>query len=94
MLRVQQGVPLPRPDTAPRQPRRKYPFGDIGVGEMFFVPNKSRNTLAQYASTQGAKLGRKFSTRLIWMVMRKGEWVPATETTSNAVQGIGVWREA
>lgn len=86
---VQKNTPLPK---SPVRRPRKYPLAEMGVGEMFFVPHMTRNTLVQYVSAVGKELKRKFSTRLLWMVKRKGVWVPATEDTPRAVQGVGVWR--
>lgn len=84
-------MPKTRRPTPPTS--RKYPFEEMGVGDMFFLPDKSRNNLATYASTQGKRLGRKFATKLAWM---KGSddkgWQPAEEGQKGAVLGIGVWR--
>lgn len=89
---VQKNTPLPKA-KGPARPR-KYPLADMAVGEMFFVPNLEKNTLVQYVSAMGRELKRKFSTRLLWMVKKKGVWVPATAETPRAVQGVGVWRRS
>lgn len=86
-------APIPavtRPPIAAR--RRKYPFDDMKVGQHFFVPDKTKNTLSTHASTVGKKLGMKFETRLCWMKRVDKEWVPCEETERGAHQGIGVWR--
>lgn len=93
MYEVQTDIPVPPVDHAPAPKRRKYPFETMDVGGMFFVPGKTKNTLAPYVAQEGKKLGRKFSTRLTWMVEEDpGRWVPTGPDDENAVQGIGVWR--
>lgn len=62
------------------------------VGEMFFSPNHETNTMTTLAWSTGKKLGRKFTTRLVWMRKRAGDWEQVGETARGAVQGIGVWR--
>lgn len=89
---VQKNVPMPR--SRRTVPRRKYPFEEMEVGDMFFVPNLSENTLVTYVSAVGQELNRKFATRLTYMVQKKKQWVPAAEDTPGAVQGVGVWRTA
>jgi hypothetical protein len=74
--------------------RKKYPFEQMEVGDMFFVPHLEKNTLVTHVSDVGKTLGRKFATRLTYMVWRKQQWVPATATTPKAVRGVGVWRRA
>jgi hypothetical protein len=64
---------------------------------MFFVPDKKRNTMSALASATGAKLGRKFSTRLCWMRERRvvgkpKEWRVSGPDYPDAVLGIGCWR--
>lgn len=92
MYTVIKDVPIPSVDRS-NQPRKvKYPFEAMDVGDMFFVPNKTKNTMAIYASFQSRKLGRKFSTRLTHMVHLDDGWVPCAPDDMGAVQGIGVWR--
>ena len=74
-------------------------------GDMFFVPGKDKNTLDPHASVVGRKLGRKFITRLLWMVQEQdGTWTNEFQTmdgeaetvtyeTEGAVLGVGVWRQ-
>jgi hypothetical protein len=94
LLRVQSNVAQPkkiRHSTVTRP--RKYPFPDMDVGSMFFIPNKAKNTLSSYISTIGKKLGCKFSSRVLTMKQdRKGLWAPCPATDPDAVQGVGVWR--
>lgn len=89
---VHKGVPLPSPV---RGARIKWPWADMKVGDMFFIPERDRNTMATLAWSTGKKLGRKFSTRLCWMRHTRDDgWVLAEEGERRAVLGIGVWREA
>jgi len=93
MLPVQRNIPMPKALRTAPAPRRKYPFEDMKVGDMFFVPNKTKNTLATHASTVGKALDRKFVTRLAYMAATKrGGWDQATHETPGAVLGVGVWR--
>ena len=95
MFAVQKKVPLPQAIRTAAHPRRKYPFEDMEVGDMFFVPNRDKNTLATHASTVGKTLGRRFVTRLTHMAQDiNGVWHPVEATHNAAVQGIGVWRTA
>ena len=84
VYQVQKNVPIPKPRKAAVP--HKYPLRSMAVGEMFFVPNLTKNTLVQYVSGVGIELQRTLTTRLIW--------VPATATTARAVRGVGVWRRA
>lgn len=94
MLSIIRGVPIP--DVArPKAPqRRKYPFEELEVGEMFFAPDKTRSGLATHVSAVGKKLGRKFSARKTFMRVVKGQWAPCEEGDPGAVAGVGVWRKA
>lgn len=92
MHEVLKNVPIPKTVRMIAPVRRKYPFDDMEVGDMFFVPNKSKNTLATHASTVGKALGRKFVTRLTYMVETPDGWEQANPTDLDAVQGVGVWR--
>jgi len=55
LLRVNKGVKLPKSQRLNPAPRRKYPFEDMEVDDMFFVPGKDKNTLATHASTTGKR---------------------------------------
>lgn len=90
MHEVQRNVPLPK--VVKTEGRRKYPFEDMAVGDMFFVPGKTKNTLTAITSTAGRKLKRKFTTRLCYMVETRDGWKQAAPTAKNAVLGVGVWR--
>lgn len=92
MYEIQRDVPVPPIDYAPQPKRRKYPFEEMAVGDMFFVPDKDSNTLAPYVGRQGKKLGRTFVTRTVYMIENDGEWVQVEPETEDATKGIGVWR--
>lgn len=93
MYEVKKNVPQPKVFRAQRPARRKYPFEEMSVGDMFFVPNKTRNTLATHVSTTGKALGRKFATRLVTMRQtRDAGWELCEPNDPAAVTGIGVWR--
>lgn len=94
MKEVHKDIPVPKPIKVMPAAKRKYPYETMEIGDMFFVPGKSTNTLMSHASTTGKKLGRKFATRLTYMVESLDGWKPATPDTPNAVQGVGVWRTA
>ena len=74
----------------------KYPFLQLEVGDMFFVPGKEKNNMSSYVSGQSKKLGRNFSTQLCWMrdVTGEGDWETAKAGDEGAVLGVGVWRDA
>ena len=92
---VRKNIAIPPARRPPPKMPRKYPFEKMDVGDMFFVPNKTRNTLSTHASTVGKELGMKFSTRLTYMAKDKqGRWELCREDTPGAVLGIGVWRES
>jgi hypothetical protein len=91
MLPVLCGIPKPSSSVrATLSGRRKYPFAELEVGDMFFVPDRIKNNLSTLASLTGKKLGRQFSSRLLYMVETIGEVDASTE---GAVLGIGVWRD-
>ena len=93
MFPIQQNTPMPKTLRAVPATNRKYPFASMAVGDMFFVPGKTRNTLTTHASTMGKALGRKFTTRLVYMIETKQGWVSAeTPNDKGAVLGVGVWR--
>lgn len=92
MYALQKDVPIPRIMRAPTTVRRKYPFEDMKVGDMFFAEGKTKNTLGTHATTVAKQLGHKYATRLTFMKKVKGQWVPCDPTDKNAVQGVGVWR--
>lgn len=91
---IQKNIPIPKTIRKKVFFRRKYEFETMDVGDMFFVPNRSKNTLATHASTVGRALGKKFITKLAYMHLVKGAWVPCEDTDEGATLGIGVWRVA
>lgn len=93
MFAVKKNVPIPQPLRTVLPSRRKYPFDQMDVGDHFFVPNRTKNTLATHASTVGKQLGRKFVTRLHYAYETEEGWEPCTKETDGAVLGIGVWRD-
>jgi len=59
MFEVQKSAP-PLPPAKPYR-ARKYPLDTMEVGDWFFVPNKTTESLGSHVHTTGKKLGRKFS---------------------------------
>lgn len=92
MLSVNRKTTMP-PIVRPREGvPRVYPWNTMDVGDMFFIPNKDRNTFSPYASEMGAKLGMKFRTRLCWAKDTGKSWEVCFADDAGAVQGVGVWR--
>lgn len=93
---IQKHIPVPtvRVSKTERPRARKYPLDTMEVGDMFFVPHKTKNELTTYISAAGRQLDRKFTTRLVYMApgRKAGTWVIAEDTTPQAVLGVGVWR--
>lgn len=94
MYTIQDNVPKPKAHRPKGTTRRKYPFDQLEVGQMFFVPNRIKNTLTSHASTTGKDLGRKFSTMLTHMRVVDGKWQACEEGDENAVMGVAVYRDA
>jgi hypothetical protein len=95
MYGIVKNIPRPsavRPTPPPRE--SKYPFEDMEVGDMFFVPNKTKNTLSNYASIQGKRLDMKFSTRVLTMQKTSDGWRSCSDGDLGSIPGIGVWRTA
>ena len=93
MYDLHKNVPVPKPDKrSPPVRRKKYPFEVMEVGDMFFIPAKTKNNLMSLASSKGKTLGRKFATRLTYMAESLDGWKPAEKGSRGAVQGIAVWR--
>jgi len=90
MHEVQRNVPIPK--VAKTEGRRKYPFESMAVGDMFFVPGKTKNTLTAITSTAGRKLKRKFTTRLCYMAETRDGWKQVPSSAKGATIGVGVWR--
>lgn len=94
MLPIRRNVPMPKIEgRVPPPPRRKYPFDQMEIGDMFFVPNKKKNTISTHISTEGNSRGMKLATRLCHMRQTEAGWEPANEGEPGAVQGVGVWRQ-
>lgn len=93
MFKLQQNVPMP-PTIRPtaRGKRRKYPFEQMQVDDMFFVPDKTRAQINGHLYAVGRELGIKLKARLAYMKQHKGEWVPAEHDEPGATLGVGVWR--
>jgi hypothetical protein len=94
MFELQQNVPMPptiRPNARGR--RRKYPFEQMTVGSMFFVPNKTRQQINGHIYTVSKQLGIKLRARLAYMRREKDQWVPCDQLDEGAVLGVGVWRD-
>lgn len=95
MYKVQRGVPKPGALEARTRRRRKYPYEEMRVGDMFFVDGSTRHTIATYAYAVGKQLGKKFSARRCWCRrLANGEWELVEPGDKGAVQGVGVWRDA
>lgn len=91
LLPVQKDVPLPT--RQPRQPRRKYPFETMNVGDMFFVPERTVKSMSAYVSRTTKDLAATFNVRKTWMYRDSDdEWVLCSEDHPRAVLGAGVWR--
>lgn len=94
-LIIQGDIPLPKRARGTLSPRpRKYPFEQMSVGSMFFIPNKTKNTLHTYISAVGKRLNIKLATRLVHMIRTDEGWAMAEADSDGAVPGIGVWRIA
>lgn len=92
MHKIQKKIPVPKTFRPRSSIHRKYPFEEMQIGDMFFVPEKTRNTLAPHASTMGKELSRKFVTRLLFMSKKNGDWEACDPNDKGAVLGVGVWR--
>ena len=69
---VEPGIPMPDPPGVAR-----YPWGQMEVGESFFVPGRHSANMASTASAAGARLGRTFRVRTV---------------VESGVKGVRVWR--
>lgn len=72
---IEKGIPMPRPRA---HGVSKYPFGELSVGDSFFVASgddiKCQRSVSASAQNYGKRHQKKFATRVI-----KG-------------QGVRVWR--
>lgn len=76
-----------------RNTASKYPFREMGVGDMFFAPSKKGGFYAQ-VSRVGTQLKRKFTCRHLMLVQdtaAAGTW-RYPEDGEEGVSGMGVWR--
>jgi hypothetical protein len=92
MYKVYSSIELPKARAVMPDRARKYPFPEMEVGDMFFVPDANRKTLASHANASGRKLGMKFSVRTVFMHAVDTDWVPAEAGDEHAVTGVGIWR--
>ena len=76
MFDVRKDIPIPAAVREGCSKPSKYPFADMDVGDMFFVPG-AKKSFSSLASAAGKRLSRKFSTRAV---------------TDNGTDGIGCWR--
>ncbi len=93
MLPIIKNVAPPKAARTVNEARRKYPFAEMEPGDMFFLADRQKNTLATHASTVGKKLGKKFMTRLVRLVedpADSGLWREPVNG-EKGVLGIGVW---
>lgn len=98
---IYNNVPKPKSSRIGVKGKRKYPFEELEVGQAFFIPDRDRNTMSTHASGVGKELGRKFSTRLVWLMEDEdnpGNYLPidldpGQKPPAEAVRGIGVWRD-
>lgn len=89
---IMKNVPVAKTVRTNPAPARKYPFADMKINEMFFVPGKKTASMTPYASAMGRKLGKRFTTRMCWMIETTKGWKLAEPGTKDAVLGTGVWR--
>lgn len=92
MHQINRKIAMPPIKRAREGTPRVYPWTTMEIGDMFFIPDKDRNTFSPYASEVGARLGMKFRTRLCWAKDTGKAWVVCDADASGAVQGIGCWR--
>jgi hypothetical protein len=88
-MQITKNVPVPLKSTRTAPSKRRYPFDEMEVGDMFFVP-RDKNNMSTHASTVSKQLGRKHVTRLLWMKESVEGWVPAEKGEGGAVLGVGV----
>lgn len=94
MFELLDNIKMPENSRPVAPARRKYDYEHAQVGQMFFAPGKSKNSMATHSATMGKKLGFKFATRAIWMKDGLEGPVICEPGTEGAVEGVGVWRVA
>lgn len=92
MYEAQDNVPLPEIVGRGPKSRRKYPFETMAPGDMFFVPEKTTNSIGAHVSAVAKKLGRRFASRQTIMRKTKAGWAPCHPSETGATRGVGVWR--
>jgi len=92
MFEVKKDIPIPENVGAKGSSRSRYPFQSMDVGDMFFIPNQTKNTFSAQTWKYGRRHGVKFATRMLHMKESLDGWETCEPTTKGAVQGIGVWR--
>lgn len=93
MVEVMKGIKLPRPKVMKKR-ETKYPFATMAIGACFFLPDKTTDAFATYASMWGRRLKRKFSTRTVAALWNKetSAWEIVDVGTKGSTVGVGVWR--
>lgn len=95
MYKVQSSkfFPIPKTIRKPSDSQRKYPFADLKVGQMFFIPGRDKNTLSAHMSASAAKLKIKLRSKVGYGKKdKRGVWIGVPEGTKGAKIGLGVWR--
>ena len=89
---VKKGASLPPPRVGVS--RHKYPFATVGIGDMFFVPDKTTKQLSTYAALCGRKLGRRFRTQTAHMRqdLLTNEWEPCKPGAIGSRRGVAITR--
>ncbi|MBB4039134.1 hypothetical protein GGR34_000769 [Microvirga flocculans] len=59
-IKIEKGIPIP---NAHRE--RRYPWGDMEVGDSIFIPNTTSERIAPTAHDYGRRHKRKFSVRKV-----------------------------
>lgn len=92
---IRKGISKPATSVRPPPPKREsvYPFEKMAVGDCFLIPHKDKNNMSSLIYAKGKELGRRFSSRLVWMVKFEDGWDIVEEGTANAVKGVGIWRD-
>ena len=73
MIEIEQGIPMPPPrKSGGGGGNQKYPWGEMQVGDSFFVPKPPGMTLAQLqirvngsSSPAGKRLGMSYTVRQV-----------------------------
>ena len=89
---------LQPPPVLRRQPRRKYFFENMSIGESFFVGNRQLKSMSSYVSRTTKDLDGRYVVRAeLVRRPREGEdqefeWVRAKKGDPDAVAGVGIYR--